>query len=75
LPGMTPEWKVTAVTPGQLRLANNQVGAGYTVTYQLPNGTQGQVQIAKADYTKDALTALISADAAQLDEISNLTGG
>jgi hypothetical protein len=71
---MNGTWKVTNVIPGQLRLANNQVGAGYTVTYQLADGTQGQVQIAKADYTKEALTQMIAEDAAQLSEIRNLAG-
>lgn len=72
---MDTGWKVTSLTPGQVRTSTGQYGPGWTVMYQTADGTTGSVTIAKQDYSKDALAALISGEVAQLAEMKSLTGG
>lgn len=69
------QWRVIGTVPATGRDSSNQFVAGWNVTYQLSSGPTGNVFVAKAGYTRDALRAAIAADAATLDDIANLTSG
>ena len=74
-PTVGPAWKVIDTKTGTGADATGRYVQGYAINYQLKTGQTGTVFIPKANYTKDAATAAIMADAAQLAEVSNLSSG
>jgi hypothetical protein len=74
-PSTGPVWKVIDTKTGSAPDATGRYVPGYQITYQLNTGQAGTVFVPKSSYTKDAATAAIMADAAQLAEVSNLSSG
>jgi hypothetical protein len=74
-PTVGPVWKVTNTQTTTGADATGRYVPGYQLTYQLKSGLSGTVFLPKANYSKDAATAAIMADAAQLAEVSNLSSG
>jgi hypothetical protein len=54
-------------------VANGRAEQGWRVTFTTGDGTQGSVFLPLAEYTPDNVAAAITAQAAVLDAVSNLT--
>lgn len=65
-------WTITSQVQGQ-QLVGTAFVQGVTVSFTTTAGNQGSVFVPLAGYTIDTVSAAVSARAAQLDAISNLT--
>jgi hypothetical protein len=72
-PGAAPSWSVTGQQETSDIGPQGTYVPGVRVTFQLENGTVGQVFLAQADYSVEKARAAIAAKAATMAAVSSLT--
>lgn len=69
-----PAWVVTGQTERTIISDGGTAVNVVTVTFNLPNGTVGSVNIPLTGYNVDAVRQAIAARVALLNDVANLTG-
>lgn len=69
-----PAWTVTSQVERTVIGASGQPVDVVQVTYRLPDGTAGTVQVPAAGYSVDTVRAAITAAAQVRADVANLTG-
>lgn len=72
-PAPVPQWRVTGQAMSQVRNASGQFVPGYVVTFQLPSGTTGSVEVPQQSYNAGNVKAAITEAAKHLTAVDSLT--
>ena len=68
-----PNWKVTGAVQTVARGQNGTYANGWEVTYQLDSGHTGTVFLVNQSFNPEMVKQAVTADAAKLHQVVNLT--